>query len=99
MAKKRDDIRRTGYKTKKDGGSRRDRVPFVVGFGCLSCGHTWSVEYTKYDRLKDGDKEVILLYNNGKEEDKGASIKCPECGGSSVKAKSRKGLIDRKSES
>ncbi len=98
MAKKWDDIRRTGSKIKKALGSRRERVPFIVNFGCLSCGHTWSVKYTKHDRLIDSNKEVILLRNNQKEEDKGTSIKCPECGGSLVKAKSRKGIIDRKSE-
>ena len=99
MAKKRDDIGRRGYKSEEAGGGRRERVPFIVNFECLSCSHRWSVEYTKYDRLKDGDQEVILLYNNREGGGEGDSIKCPQCGGSSIEAISRKGLLDRDSES
>jgi len=99
MAKKRDDIRHRNSKSKEAGGSRRERAPFIVNFECLSCSHRWRVKCTKYDRLKDGDREVILLYNNRGVEDEGDSIKCPECGGSSVEAISRTSLDDRNSES
>ncbi|HEY49175.1 MAG TPA: hypothetical protein G4O13_03935 [Dehalococcoidia bacterium] len=89
MDKKRYDSKRAGYEPEKAAERRRKRSPFVVFFECMNCQHRWDIKYPKAARVREGSEDVILLRAMRHETAEGDLIRCPGCGGESVRVTGR----------